>query len=41
MNPKINDLLPWPIDMKMLELFNRDNKYLDAIVTSLKNIKIS
>ena len=39
MNPKINDLLPWPIDMKMLELFNRDNKYLDAIVTSLKEYK--
>ena len=39
MNPKISDLLPWPIDMKMLELFNRDNKYLDAIVTSLKEYK--
>ena len=39
MNPKINDLLPWPIDMKMLEIFNRDNKYLDAIVTSLKEYK--
>lgn len=39
MNPKINDLLPWPIDMKMLELFNRDNKYLDAIVISLKEYK--
>lgn len=39
MNPKINDLLPWPIDIKMLELFNRNNKYLDAIVTSLKEYK--
>ena len=39
MNPKINDLLPWPIDMKMLEIFNKDNKYLDAVVTSLKEYK--
>lgn len=39
MNPKINDLLPWPIDIKMLEVINRDNKYLDAIVTSLKEYK--
>lgn len=39
MNPKLNDLLPWPIDITMLEHFNKDNKYLDAMLTSLKEYK--
>lgn len=39
MNPSINELLPWPININMLEKLNVDNKYLDAVVTSLKEYK--
>lgn len=39
MNPVINELLPWPININMLERFNIDNKYLDAVITSLREYK--
>lgn len=39
MNPVINELLPWPININMLEKFNMENKHLDAVITSLKEYK--